>query len=165
MALSLFLLAACSPAFNWREVPNGDLAFIATFPDKPVSVTRELNLDSLTVNLTLQAAQVNGLYFAVGHIPLAGDLQGRSEQLSQMLAQALANNVGQSGATLEDVRWQGITARKFEAEGTLPKGEKALVKAYFFERSGHLIEVVLMGPRSAMDELAVKQWFTGFKLL
>ncbi|WP_370264363.1 hypothetical protein [Limnobacter sp.] len=159
------LLQACSPAYNWRAVPNSDVGYVATFPDKPAMVTRTLDLAGLKVPLTLHAAQVDGSYFAVGTVPLQGPLQGQGEVLRNALAQALANNVQAGAAQLQSTEWLGQPAWRVELQGSLPSGEAGHAVARFFEHRGVLYQVTLMGPgQQALPEIQTT-WFSGFSLL
>lgn len=158
-------LTACSPAFNWREVPNNELGYVATFPDKPVSATRELNLDGLKVPLTLHAAKVGEVYFTVGLVPLDETLTNNLDRLTLALAQSLGNNIGVQKVELIDKDWQGTSARFFDASGKMPNQEGAKLQGYFVRKNGYLFEVVLMGPESQVSDVVVTQWFTGFKWL
>ncbi|HEX4879869.1 MAG TPA: hypothetical protein VFV39_08505 [Limnobacter sp.] len=162
---AMCVLQACSPAFNWRAVPNTDIGYVATFPDKPVMVTRTLDLAGLKVPLTLHAAQVEGSYFAVGTVPLRGELQGQADVLRGALAQALANNVQAGAANLQPMEWLGQAAWGLELRGTLPSGEDGHAVARFFERRGVLYEVVLMGQGQTPAPELQTTWFSGFSLL
>lgn len=160
----LVSLGACSPALNWREVPNNQLGYVATFPDKPVSASRVLSLDGLSVPLTLQAARVDELYFSVGSVPLNQELSDNLDRLILVLAQSLGNNIGVEDVQLSDKTWLGRRSRFFDIDGTMPGGEPARLQGYFVENKGYLFQVILMGPKNQVSDVALIQWFTGFKL-
>ncbi|MFZ3118274.1 MAG: hypothetical protein WA159_08145, partial [Variovorax sp.] len=42
-------LSACSPTFNWREVPVGDAGLVAMLPCKPDRATRAMPLGAASV--------------------------------------------------------------------------------------------------------------------
>ncbi|MCQ8895492.1 hypothetical protein NQT62_03435 [Limnobacter humi] len=163
-AASMFLLSACSPAFNWRVVPNPDSGYTATFPDKPALVTRTLDLANLKVPLTLQAAQVNGLYFAVGTVPLEGNLKTQQTLLVEALSLALANNIQAGKPALANTTWLGLPVLDMDSRGKTAKGGAAFVKARFFEHKGRLFEVIVMGEAEQPDPSVVAQWFNGFSV-
>ncbi|HEX4917201.1 MAG TPA: hypothetical protein VFV43_04825 [Limnobacter sp.] len=162
---ALLTLQACSPAYNWRAVPNSDVGYVATFPDKPAMVTRTLDLAGLKVPLTLHAAQVNGNYFAVGTVPLEGELQGQTDVLRNALAQALANNVQAGSVSPQPMDWLGLQVWAVDLQGTLPSGEAGHAVARFFENRGVFYEVVLMGPGKTPTPELQTTWFSGFSLL
>ncbi|MBO9652352.1 MAG: hypothetical protein J7605_27910 [Variovorax sp.] len=61
------LLAACSPTFNWREVPIGDAGVIALLPCKPERATRDLPLGTGTIPVDMAGCKAGGATFAVAH--------------------------------------------------------------------------------------------------
>ena len=60
------LVAACSPSYNWREVDVADGHVRAAFPDRVMTDTRDLKLDTHTLSFTLASATVGEAVFAVG---------------------------------------------------------------------------------------------------
>lgn len=162
---ALFALAACSPQYNWRVVPNTDVGYMATFPDKPAQVTRTLDLIGLQVPLTMHAAQVEGMYFAVGTVPLKGELQVQRAALRDALAQAVANNISAGKPELISIQWLGKPVQEMTLSGTLPNGEAAFAQARFFEHQGILYEVLMMGPGPQGNPDELTSWFGGFSLL
>ena len=162
---TMWTLAACSPQFNWRTVPNPDLGYMATFPDKPAQVTRTMDLIGLQVPLTLQAAQVDGLYFTVGTVPLQGSLEGKGAALRDALALAVANNIAAEKPELVSIQWFGKPVQEMSLTGKLPNGSAAFAHARFFEHQGTLYEVLLMGPGQRPDPDVLTSWLGGFSLL
>ncbi|NVM93269.1 hypothetical protein FHT32_006966 [Variovorax sp. SG517] len=61
------LLAACSPAFNWREVPIAGAGLIAMLPCKADRATRALPLGSESVQVDMTGCEAGGATFAVAH--------------------------------------------------------------------------------------------------
>lgn len=166
MVLVFGILTACSPALNWREVVNNDFQFVATFPDKPVQVTRTLDMAGFNVPLTLQAATAKNIYFAVGVVELKGPLAGQGEALKGALIQALANNVKVSEVQSQMKPWAGLERVDWvELAGQLPDGKPGRAVGRFFIVNNQLIEVLLVGPTDQVDTGTEKQWLTGFRLL
>lgn len=163
--LALCALVSCSPQFNWRVVPNTDIGYMATFPEKPAQATRTMDLIGLQVPLTLHAAQIDGLYFAVGTVPLQGELAGHGAALRDALAQAVANNIVAGKAEVKPIQWLGKTVHEMAMTGTLPTGEAAFAQARFFEHQGILYEVMMMGPGEVANPDFATSWFGGFSLL
>ncbi len=163
--IALCALVACSPQFNWRVVPNTDIGYMATFPDKPAQATRTMDLIGLQVPFTLQAAQIEGLYFAVGTVPLQGELAAQGAALRDALAQAVANNIAAGQADVKPIQWLGKTVYEMSIKGKLPSGEAAFAQARFFEHQGVLYEVLMMGPGEAANPDSATSWFGGFSLL
>lgn len=160
------VLAACSPTMNWRVVPNPDLLYVATFPDKPAQLTRTVPLNGMEVPLTLQAAEVDGLYFMVGTVVLAGELQGQGEAIRTALAQAAAANLGQPPQEAVPVQWLGRTAYSVKVGGQYPgTGGPAFLQARFLEHRGHVYQITVTGPGEGLNPDFEANWFGGFSLL
>lgn len=62
-------LGACSPVFNWREVPIADDGLVALLPCKPDHATRNLPLGggSASVAVDMTGCEAGGATFAVAH--------------------------------------------------------------------------------------------------
>lgn len=60
-------LSACSPTFNWREVPVGDAGLIAMLPCKPDRATRAMPLGAASVEVEVVGCEAGGAIFAVAH--------------------------------------------------------------------------------------------------
>ena len=64
-------LGACSPVFNWREVPIADDGLVALLPCKPDHATRHLPLGtgngSASVEVDMTGCEAGGATFAVAH--------------------------------------------------------------------------------------------------
>jgi hypothetical protein len=64
------LVAACSPEFNWRETRSPEQGFSVLLPARPASMSREIDLDGLRVDMTMTGARVDRALFTVGAIRL-----------------------------------------------------------------------------------------------
>jgi len=63
------LLAACSPALNWREVRLGDGAMTALLPCKPEHAVRAVELGAgRPADLALWSCDADGATFAISHM-------------------------------------------------------------------------------------------------
>lgn len=80
--LLAFLVAtvstACSPTFNWREVPVGDGGLVAMLPCKPDRVTRALPLGNASVTVEVVGCEAGGATFAVAHARAADAAQAEA---------------------------------------------------------------------------------------
>lgn len=61
------VFTACSPTFNWREVPIGDAGVIALLPCKPERATRDLPLGTESIAVEMAGCKTGGATFAVAH--------------------------------------------------------------------------------------------------
>ncbi|HEY9208268.1 hypothetical protein [Acidovorax soli] len=64
------LLAACSPALNWRSVPLAGAALTATLPCKPDHATRTVEMAGASVELAMAGCEADSATFAISHTAL-----------------------------------------------------------------------------------------------
>ena len=152
------LLAACSPKFDWREVRGTDAPFMVLLPSKPATHTRTVNLDGLQVPMTMTAADVDGVTFAVGAAQLADAAQA-PKALAAMKT-ALVRNIGGT-----------IKQEKASAPGAVPvavdieaAGSGRLLLARFLAKDNRIYQVIMVGNESAVSRDAADTFFTSFKL-
>jgi hypothetical protein len=93
----LFLLAGCSPDYNWRQVSLADSAVSALFPDRPVTQTREIDFSGHHLQYSLTTATVDGALFGIGVALLSPALKADSKtshELASAVAKSLYHNLG-----------------------------------------------------------------------
>lgn len=83
-------LAACSPTFNWREVPVAGTGLVALLPCKPDRGARVVPLGGQPVALQMMGCDTGGATFAVAHAEIADPAQA-AEVLAQWKSATLAN--------------------------------------------------------------------------
>ncbi len=69
------VLAACSPALNWRSVRSDAHSLQMLLPCKPDKATRDVPMAGATVALDMQGCDAAGATFAVSHVRLADATQ------------------------------------------------------------------------------------------
>lgn len=165
--LSSLLLAvavtACTPTYNWREMPAADGSIQVAFPGKPGTETRNLPMGHLELPFTLTAVAAGGATFAVGHtdIPVAGEPEAIGEaMISSLVRHYPADAVVQQTVALRPLQLQRAvnqTAREIRAEHPdNPAAPRLLARVF---RSGpRWVQVVAVGPP---DQLSweTAQWF------
>jgi hypothetical protein len=163
----LCLLTACSPRFDWREIPNAEAGYVGLFPARPALVTRSLPHGTYTLALTLQAAPVGQSYFAIGTAPLPAAAGDAGFWLGQLEA-ALLNNLNAQVTQVHPS--QAPALRDISASGTLraqrgdAAGVPAKLRARFYLRGDRLYDVIVMAPAAEWDDEAVEIFLAGFKL-
>lgn len=90
LGLCAFLLAACNPTFNWREVRQDGTDLVALLPCKPDDAKRPVTLAGQALELTMLGCETGGATFAVSFATL-GDPAKSNEVMSQWRAATLAN--------------------------------------------------------------------------
>lgn len=82
------VLAACSPALNWRETRLSGLT--ALLPCKPDQAQRDVQLGTRTVRMEMQGCDKQSTLFAISHIALRTPAQA-SEVIADWRSSTLAN--------------------------------------------------------------------------
>jgi hypothetical protein len=97
MLLMAGVLAACSPSYNWREVPVGGGAVKAFFPDKPVTQERSLAFQGHNVVFSMTSATVGAGMFTVAYAPLPDELAANAParlEFARSVMRSLYRNLG-----------------------------------------------------------------------
>jgi hypothetical protein len=72
------LLVACSPTFNWREVPIADAGLIALLPCKADRANRALPLGAESVQVDMAGCEAGGATFAIAHASANSPVQAEA---------------------------------------------------------------------------------------
>lgn len=163
------LLAACNPTYNWRDYASPDAQYRVTFPAKPLSTTRSIDLDGMRVDMTMTAAEVDGATFAVG-AATAPDAAHARAALDAM-RRALLRNIGASAGTSKErtatasdaAGGSGRAAIDVDASGT--RGERTLHLAGHFEaRDTRFYQVIVLATDKPVPPEQIEQFLTSFSL-
>ena len=74
-----FAALACSPVFNWREVPvGGDAELVALLPCKPDRARRDVPLGNQSVAVNMIGCEAGGATFAVAQASAADAAQAQA---------------------------------------------------------------------------------------
>lgn len=168
--LAAAVLAGCSPKFNWRDYSSQDAPYRAMFPDKPASHTRDVDLDGMTVKMTMTAAEVSGTMFAIGSAE-APDPAKAEAALSAMKT-ALVRNIGAT-ITSEKAGKASATAGSsaaqsaaidIEAKG-MRNGVPMRLVGHFESRNKRFYQVIVMGKDKDISQEQVDMFMSSFKLI
>lgn len=168
-ALALPLLAACSPKYNWRDYSPPDAAYRVTFPAKPASYSRSVNLDGKTIEMAMTAAEVDGAVFAVGAAQ-ASDPAAAQAALGAMKT-ALVRNIDGTvlseksavAASASNGKATEAASSDVEAEGS-HQGVRMRLVGHFVARDKRFYQVVVIGPAKAIVPEQTEQFLSSFKL-
>lgn len=158
------LLTACSPKYDWREVRGNDAPFLVMLPAKPASHTRGVNLDGIQVNMTMTAAEVDDVTFAVGAAQLPDAIQG--EKALGAMKQALVRNIGGTIRQEKTSAMDGMPMIALEASGppATGSGQPRLMLARFIAQGRYVYQLVVVGKENAVSRDAADMFLTSFKL-
>jgi hypothetical protein len=160
--------AGCSPKFNWRDFRSPDAPYTAMFPAKPASYSRPVNLDGLTVQMTMTAAEVDGVTFAIGNAELESPAQAK--QALTAVRNALVKNIDgtvKSEKTAEVARSSGdtphqLTTVEIEAKG-MHNGSPMLLRGKFVAKDARVYQVIVVGKEADISQESVKTFMDSFR--
>lgn len=153
-------LAACSPTYNWRDYTSPDARYRVTFPGKPSSATRSIDLDGLQVSMTMTAAEVEGATFAVGAAEAPDAARAQAALAAMKLA--LLRNIG---APLPGAQAPGAPGTtRVDATGT-GQGRPMRLVGRFEARGTRFYQVIVIGRDKTVPPEQIEQFLTSFTLL
>lgn len=164
-AAAMLTLSACNPTYNWREVRGVGAPYRITLPAKPSSFSRPVNLGGTQVTMTMTAAEVDDITFAVGsaELPDAAKAQGALAAMKT----ALVNNIG---GTVRQEKLSGPAAAPTEiqieaigAPGANTGGQPRALFARLIARGNRVYQVIVVGKEKAVSREAVDTFLTSFK--
>ena len=157
----LGLLAACSPALDWREVRVDDAGFVARFPCRPQRVTRAATIAGHPVRMQMLSCTDDDVVYAAAWADI--DDPRAVRPALEALRQSAAANIGASEGTPEPFMLRGATPNDASARlaiaGRLPDGRAVQEHAAFFPRGLRVYQASLIGP--APSRPAVDGFFSG----
>jgi hypothetical protein len=167
-------VAGCYPHFDWRDVrpdcARGWCDFVASFPDRMSTVTRDIPVGSKRLPLSLNVVALDGVTFAVGAFQLgspADEPAAREAFEHKLLDDVGAKTAVRGTVVLHAVDRTDLVATTFAAEGRRD-GKAYSASARFVERRGRLVEIVVVGPSATLNKdsgrQAVETFFTSLRL-
>lgn len=139
-------LAGCTPKYDWRQVTNEEIGWVAMFPDKPVQASRTFTAPGVDqpVSLTLRSARIDQNLFAIGWVTLTASaspdqptqtiqnsarkisLEDTAGKIRTALEAAMLANIQHTASTLErqSVVIGARNGQSLKAHGKIPQGPK-----------------------------------------
>lgn len=157
-------MAACAPAFNWREVRPAGSDVALQFPCKPESRTRVGMLGGEAVTMTMVSCNAQGLTFALVHADV-GDPARVTPALIAMRSALAANAEAremQSGPFLLAGMTPNDHAVRVRYAGRTPAGAPVEEDAAFFARAMRVYQIAVLGTH--LDAQAVGVFFGNLRL-
>lgn len=147
----LFTLGACSPAYNWRQISDTRNTFSALLPAKPAEYTRTIMLGDIPVDMTMTAAQVGQVQFAIGTFLLPNALPAR--RALHLMAEGLRHNInGQAQPPLLTLSLPANTiANDITYTGTY-QGKTAHLFARLIAYNNRIYQILVLSTDGAIDE-------------
>jgi hypothetical protein len=169
VALAL-TLSACTPKYDWREVRGTNVPFMVMMPAKPATYARPVNLDGLQVTMTMTAAEVDDVTFAIGTAELPNAANAPAALNAMKIA--LVKNIGgtiKSEQSSVLAQSPGTVSSQIDIEATGAPGgntggQPRLLVARFVAIDKRIYQAVVVGREKAVTRDAVDTFLTSFKL-
>ena len=149
LVVAALVLAACSPALNWRAVPLEGLT--ARLPCKPDRAQRTVRLAETDLQLAMAGCEAGGGLFAISRVPLANAAQSaailaawRKETLRNMAAATVQEREFPPGAA-----WSH--AVMVSAQGQRPDGAAVQAQLAWITTGAEIFHVAVYAPRLNSD--------------
>ena len=171
-ALAAFLLAACSPEYDWREIRSAENGWSVMLPGKPATMTRRIRLETLEVPMTMQGAKVGETAFTVAVAELPDDSAQTRERAVAAMRTGMLRNVGAGATDPRPVQVPvvdpggaalgRIAGERVEAVGAV-QGRPTTLIAGFAAEGRRAWQWVVVGP--AVDREQAQVFFEGFRVV
>ncbi|MGV3741904.1 MAG: hypothetical protein ACO1NO_06315 [Burkholderiaceae bacterium] len=166
LAMSGMLLSACSPTYDWREVPGSDAPYVASFPAKPATHSKAIDLNGMKVTMSMTAARTEDITFAVGSVP-AADAKAALASVNAMKTAMVKNISGtiRHEKILPPAPNQ-LQAIELEASGKGnggTSGQPVVLFARFIAKPDRVYQLIVIGPDQAVPREEVEMFFSSFK--
>jgi len=166
--LAAACISACSPKFDWRDYRSNDAPYAVLFPGKPASQTRTINLDGQEVKMTMTAAEIDGVTYAVGSAQVAD--AGKAQLAALAMKAALVRNIKGTitsdkvtGTSSGNGGGSGQTVIEVEAKGA-QNGTPMLLIGRFIAKDTRVYQVIVMGREKHVISDTVETFLSSFKL-
>lgn len=171
LLLAALALSACTPKYDWREVrgtgPNAP--FVVMLPAKPATFSRPINLDGMSLTMTMTAAEVGQSTFAVGSAELADASQADRALLA--MKTALVKNINgtitreKALATAQAAPVTTFKAIEIDAIGPAENNGRPPLRLYarFVTQDKRIYQVIVLGRDKSIPQEALDTFFTSFK--
>jgi hypothetical protein len=164
MSAGLALLAACSPALDWRQLHPDGWNLGVSLPCRPADVTRQVALVGAPVELRLLACSADGHTFAIASADMV-DPARVDPALQALGAAALANIQGRIDAE-QPAAVPGMTpypaARHWQVTGRLPDGSAVREQVLVFAHGLRVFQATVVGSRA--DDALAKPFFDSIEI-
>jgi hypothetical protein len=159
-----FLLLACAPALDWREVRPAGGGIVLLMPCKPDSHARQVNIGPDSVRLELHACVAAGTTWALAFAEM-GDPARVGPALLELQA-ADARNLAASEPLTLPLKAEGATpnpaSRRLQLQGQMPDGRAVAAQVAVFAKGKRVYQVKALG--ATLDAEAMDTFFASLRL-
>lgn len=163
VALLVWVLAACTPTYDWRENRAPGTGLTTMFPCRPDRHARRVEVAGRKVEMQMLVCVAGGSTFAVSFY----DAQDAAQVNAGLAALriALLTNVADTQPLLQAARVKGMSpnpqAVQIGAKGRRPDGQPLMLRAAVFTRGLRVFQAAAVG--TALTEDAAEPFFSGLR--
>ncbi len=163
-ALLCAALTACAPELNWREVRADDAHYSVLLPSKPATHARTVDLDGLTVEMSMTGAAVDELSFVVASARIP-DAARQPAALAAMQT-AMLRNIRALTHSEKPVTLKGsVQATEIVASGQTERdGRPVQMQARFAAYGDRVYQAVVLGPKEKLSPEATETFLGSLSL-
>jgi hypothetical protein len=163
-----WLLAACTPTYDWRTIMNNDNGYTVDLPAKPTTDERKIDIGGTPMDMSMQIAEADGAVFAVGTVMLPSDDPQVQRTALDFLRSGLAHNLGtapNAHATEIPLAAGGeVPGLEMTFSGKAgPKQETRTMHARLVAKGRHVYQAAVIASKEPPPE-QIEQFFGSFKL-
>lgn len=166
--LGAALMAACSPAYNWRTVTDATQGYTIELPAKPFIDERQVEIAGNALPMHVRAAHTEGAVFAMAVVDLPRDDAQLRQTVASALRDALARNVDASPSehAVQVPVTVGTAVPGIDLVATGAAGEaheRRTIHAWIASRGRHVYQATIIAAHAPAQEQA-DQFFGSLKL-
>lgn len=169
----LVTLTACFPNLDWREVRNEEAGYAIMMPARPATMARVLDLNGTQVSMSMTAAEVDDITFAVGSAVMPDAAHAQSALQAMKLA--LVRNIG---GTIVEERTLSMPHETGGKKGSLAVlhlqakgapsltrgGQMRVLQARFVAVGNRVYQVIVMGAEGNVNRDLTDIYFSSLQL-
>jgi len=155
LLMTLMLLCACSPRFNWREFHSNEAPYSILMPGKPSSLSKDVQLGGLNLTMHMDAVEVSDLNFAVGSVKLNDP--GQAWLVREAMKAGLINNI--HGHITKDSHMPDAV---IEISGKARDGTTLNMAVRLIIQGPRVYQILVLGPESRLQPEIVETFMTSF---
>lgn len=166
--LGVTLMAACSPAYNWRTVADPAEGYAIDLPAKPIVDERQVEIAGKALRMHVRAAHTEGAVFSIAVVDLPREDAQLSQTVADALRGALARNVSAQAAAhaVQVPVSSGAAAPGVDIVATGAAGEaheQRTIHAWIAARGRHVYQAAIIAAHAPPQEQS-DQFFGSLKL-
>jgi hypothetical protein len=165
LTATCLLLAACNPAFNWREVRPDNTALSLLLPCKPDKATRSVPMGGQATELAMLGCETSGATFAIATATVK-DASQVAAMLTGWQAATLANMKATGAGETTPLKVPGASVQPpavlVRAEGRRADGSVVQSQAAYFAHGAQVFQAVIYADRISPE--VRETFFSSLKL-